>query len=256
MRNVMSPSAGFGRVLAGDSVQARLAFLKKVYGLLTLTVLTAMGGAFASMYLGASSSQLVVTTGQGSQIVVPPLVAFFANHWIIGGVLFLGSVFGASFVRHKPGINIAALFGMGFMSGLMAGPMVFMAQLAATNGTALTLNPVRDAFLLAVAGFTGLTVYALASKQDFSFLRGFLSIGIWVVLGAMLLGFFVQSSVFSLAVASGGVLLFGGFILYDTSRLLRSPEERMDPVGAVISLFLNFLNLFLFLLRIFSGSRD
>lgn len=256
MRNVMSPPAGYGQMAAGDSVESRLAFLKKVYGLLTLTVLTAMFGAFASLYLGTGSSQVAITTAQGSQVVVPPLVAFFGNHWIIGGLLFLGSVFGASFVRHKPGINVVALFGMGFMSGLMAGPMVFVAQLAATNGTSLTLNPVRDAFLLAVAGFTGLTVYALTSKRDFSFLRGFLSVGIWVVIGAMILGFFVQSSAFGLAVATGGVLLFSGFILYDTSRLLRSPEERMDPVGAVISLFLNFLNLFLFLLRIFSGNRD
>jgi modulator of FtsH protease len=101
-----------------------------------------------------------------------------------------------------------------------------------------------------------LTLYALVSKRDFSFLRGFLSIGLWVVLGAVILGFFVQSSVFSLAVASGGVLLFGGFILYDTSRMLRSPEDRMDPVGATISLFLSFLNMFLFLLRIFTGGRD
>ncbi|MFW5739840.1 MAG: Bax inhibitor-1 family protein [Myxococcota bacterium] len=256
MRNVMTPAAGYGRPEVADSVESRLAFLKKVYGLLTLTVLMAMGGAFASLYLGAESSQLAVTTAQGSQIAVPPLVAFFARHWIIGGLLFLGSVFGASFVRHKPGINIVALFGMGVMAGLIAAPMVFMAQLAATNGTSLTLHPVRDAFLLALSGFTGLTVYALVSKKDFSFLRGFLSIGIWVIIGAMILGFFVQSSVFSLAVASGGVLLFGGFILYDTSRLLRSPEERLDPVGATISLFLNFLNLFLFLLRIFSGNRN
>ncbi len=256
MRNVMSHPAAYGRSLASDDVQARLAFLKKVYGLLTLTVLTAMGGAFASLYFGASTSQLAVTTSSGAQVVVPPLVAFFGNHWIIGGLLFLGSVFGASFVRHKPGINVVALFGMGFMSGLMAGPAVFVAQLAATNGTALTLNPVRDAFLLAVAGFTGLTLYALVSKRDFSFLGGFLSIGLWVVIGASILGFFVQSSVFGLAIASGGVLLFGGFVLYDTSRLLRSPEERMDPVGATISLFLSFLNLFLFLLRIFTGGRD
>jgi len=252
----MSPPAHFGGAVATDSVSERLAFLKKVYGLLTLTVLTAMAGAFASLYLGTGSSQLAVTTSAGSQIVVPPLVAFFANHWIIGGLLFLGSVFGASMVRRKPVINMAALLGMGFMSGLMAAPAVFFAQLAATNGTSLTLHPVRDAFLIALAGFTGLTVYALTSKRDFSFLRGFLSIGLWVIIGAMILGFFVQSSVFSLAIASGGVLLFGGFILYDTSRLLRSPEDRLDPVGATISLFLNFLNLFLFLLRIFSGGRE
>ncbi len=256
MQPMTSRPTPYGGSIVADEVQVRLAFLKKVYSLLTVTVLTAALGAFASLYLGAGTSQLAVATASGGEVIVPPLVAFFANHWIIGGILFLGSVFGASFVRHRPGINLAALLGMGFMSGLIAGPAVFVAQLAATSGTALTLNPVRDAFLLAVAGFTALTFTALTSKRDFSFLRGFLSIGLWVVLGALILGFFVQSSVFGLAVASGGVLLFGGFVLYDTSRLMRTPADQMDPVGATISLFLNFLNLFLFLLRIFTGSRD
>ncbi len=256
MRQAMSRPTAYHQAVASDSVQARMTFLKQVYGLLTMAVLAAMIGAFASLYLGAETSQVAIATSSGSQVVIPPLVAFFGNHWIIGGLLFLGSVFGASALRRVPYVNLGALLGMGLMAGLMSGPAVFVAQLRATSGAALTLNPVRDAFLVAVAAFVGLTVYALTSKRDFSFLRGFLSVGFWVVLAAMILGIFVQSSAFSLAIASAGVLLFSGFILYDTSRLLRSADDRMNPVGAAIGLFLNFLNLFLFLLRIFSGGRD
>src|SRR5882762_1413071 len=71
---------------------------------------------------------------------------------------------------------------------------------------------------------------------------------------ASLLAIFVGGSAFSLAIASVGILLFGGFILYDTSRMLRDPTNR-DAVGAAIGLYLNFLNLFIFLLRILSSSR-
>ncbi len=244
----------FGGVVQ-DSLEARLAFLKKVYGLLTLTVATAALGAFASLYLGASVSQVGVTTASGTVIKIPPLVAFFAQHWIIGGALFLGTVFAASWARRRPGVNMLALLAMGLVSGLISAPAIFIAQLSASNGTALTLNPVRDAFVLAVVAFGGLTTYVFTSKRDFSFLRGFITVGLFVVIGASILGLFIHSAAFQLAIASAGVLLFAGFILYDTSRILRDPLQRQEPVGAAISLFLDFLNLFLFLLQIFSGGR-
>jgi modulator of FtsH protease len=152
-------------------------------------------------------------------------------------------------------VNVAALFGATFVSGLFIAPALFFAQVMASQGQTLSPSPVRDAFALTVLGFTGLTAYAMISKRDFSFLRGFLSMGLWVVIGASLLNIFVHAAAFSLAIASAGVLLFGAFILYDTSRLLRD-RDQTDPVGAALQLYLNFLNLFLFLLRILSsGSR-
>jgi modulator of FtsH protease len=210
-------------------------------------------GAVIALYAGAGVSQLTIQL-DGRVVHVPPMVAFFTNHWIIGIALFLGSFFGASAVRNRPGINVAALFGASFVSGLYIAPMLWFTQLMATGGHTLSAAPVRDAFLLTVLGFTGLTSYALLSKRDFSFLRGFLSMGIWVLIGASLLSLFVGGSAFSLAIASVGVLLFGGFILFDTSRILRDPDNR-DAVGAAIGLYLNFLNLFLFLLRILASSR-
>jgi FtsH-binding integral membrane protein len=239
-----------------SSVADTATFLKKVYGLFTLSVVAATAGALLSLYGGTELSQVTMTLSNGTTMVVPPLINFFARHWIIGGLLFLGSVYGASAVRLRPGVNVAALIAMGFVSGLVIAPAVWITQLMATSGTTLTSSPVRDAFLLATAGFLGLTTYALVSRRDFSFLRGFLSMGIWVVLGAIVLNFFVHSSAFGLAVASAGVLLFGGFILYDTGRLLKRPEERGDAVGAAISLYLSVMNLFLFLLTIFRGSRN
>lgn len=240
-----------------ESAATTAAFLRKVYTYFTLSVVAAAAGALGSLYLGAETSRVTIVLRDGATVAVPPLVNFFASHWLIGGLLFLGSVMGASFVRQRPGINVAALLGMGFVSGLVAAPAIWITQMMATTGQTLTASPVRDAFLLAVTGFVGLTGYAMVARRDFSFLRGFLSMGLWVVLGALILGFFVQSSVFHLAIASVGVLLFGGFILYDTWRIVHRPDERGDAVGAAISIYLSFLNLFLFLLSIFrGGSRN
>jgi modulator of FtsH protease len=241
---------------AGSLVEApaeKLVFLRKVYTLFTGSLVTASIGALVALYAGADLSRVTVAIGR-EQVTIPPLVGFFANHWIIGMMLFLGTFFGASMVREKPGINVAALFGASFISGLYIAPMLWVVQIQASQGMTLSTAPVRDAFLLTVLGFTGLTSYALLSKRDFSFLGGFLSMGLWVLIGASLLSLFVGGPSLSLAIASVGVLLFGGYILFDTSRILRDPTNR-DPVGAALSLYLNFLNLFLFLLRILSSSR-
>jgi modulator of FtsH protease len=241
---------------AGSLVEApaeKLAFLRKVYGLFTGSLVTATVGAVLALYAGGDLSRVNIMVGD--QVMrVPPLVFFFVNHWIIGIALFLGSFFAASALRERPGINVAALFGASFISGLYIAPMLFFVTAMASQGQTMTAAPVRDAFVLSVVGFTGLTSYAMLSKRDFSFLGGFLSMGLWVLIGASLLSLFVGGNAFGLAIASVGVLLFGGFILYDTSRILRDPTNR-DPVGAAIGLYLNFLNLFLFLLRILGSSR-
>jgi modulator of FtsH protease len=253
--NELTRPRSFGQ--SGSLVEApaeKLVFLRKVYTLFTGSLVTAAVGALVALYAGADLSRVTVEIGRAT-VPVPPLVGFFANHWIIGMMLFLGSFFGASALRERPGVNVAALFGASFVSGLYIAPMLWLVQIQATQGTTLSAAPVRDAFLLTVLGFTGLTSYALLSKRDFSAIGGFLSMGLWVLIGASLLGMFVGGQAFSLAIASVGVLLFGGYILYDTSRILRDPTNR-DPVGAAISLYLNFLNLFLFLLRILSSRRS
>jgi len=115
-------------------------------------------------------------------------------------------------------------------------------------------SPVRDAFLLTGVAFVGLTGYVMVSRRDFSFLGAALNIGLWVLLGAMLLGFFVHSAAFGLAIASVGVLLFAGYILFDTWQILNSRED--DAVGAALRLFLDVVNLFLMLVRILASSRE
>lgn len=219
-----------------------LPYLRKVYSLFAGGVGFAIAGALVALYAGA---------GDG----VPPLVAFGMEHWILAMVLYFGAFLGASFARRVPGLNVAALFGYTFVTGLFIAPALFVAQYMASRGATLDPSPVRDAFLLTGAAFGGLTAYVMISRRDFSFIGAALNVGIWVVIGASLLAIFLHSAVFNLAIASVGVLLFAGYILYDTSRILRD-EDRSDAVGAALQLFLDVVNLFMFLLRILSSQRD
>lgn len=102
--------------------------------------------------------------------------------------------------------------------------------------------------------FLGLSGYALTTKKDFSFMGGFLFVGLIVGLVAMLANIFLQIPALSLAISSIMVLLMSGFILYDTSRIINNGER--NYVMATISLYLDIIILFQHLLNLlaaFSG---
>ena len=234
------------------SQSGALAFLRRVYLLFTGGVWFAVVGALVALYAG---TPLEVTTRGGAVAHVPPVVAFAMQHWIIMLLGYVAAFFGASFLRRVRGVNIAALFGYAFITGLFIAPSIFVAQAMASSGHTLDASPVRDAFLLTAAAFCGLSGYTIVSRRDFSTLGAALTIGLFVLIGASLLGIFVHAAVFQLAVASMGVLLFAGYILYDTSRIMRTSEDG-DAVGAALQLFLDIVNMFLLLLRILSSARD
>src|SRR5437868_6197322 len=105
-----------------DVGQSRAALLKKVYGLLTASVLFSAIGAMIALTAGVSSSQVII-----GHVAVPPLVYLLMQNWWLGLILMLGSVFGASAVRQRPGINIVALFGMATIIGAVITPAIFIA---------------------------------------------------------------------------------------------------------------------------------
>jgi modulator of FtsH protease len=229
----------------------RVSFLRKVYILMTGAVATSAATAALASFAGASTPA-IVRTSQGT-LELPPLIYWGIAHPFIGIALLLGGTFGASMVARRPGLNVAALFGLSAVIGLVMAPAIYFAQIRAQAGNTISSQPVLHAFALAVTGFVGLSAYAIVTKRDFSALRGMLTMGLFVVIGASILNMFFGGAALSLAVASAAVLLFGGFVLYDTSRMLREGED--EPVVAALSLYLSFLNLFMALLRILGGSR-
>jgi modulator of FtsH protease len=243
-RSDYSPNALPARAAGLD-----VAFLRKVYLLVTAAVGVSAAGAACAMFAGTDSPRYL-----GPGLAVPPLVGWFVAHPVLAFLLLMGATFGASAVIRKPGLNVVALFSLSGLMGLFIAPAVYFAQLAASDGQTRSPSPVLHAFALAVLAFVGLSAYALATKRDFSFLRGFVTMGLFVIIGASLLNLFFGGAVLSLAIASAAVLLFGAYILYDTSRMVRGGET--EPVPAALGLYLNFLNLFLALLRIFGSRRD
>jgi Integral membrane protein, interacts with FtsH len=207
------------------SVTDRLVFIKKVYSLLALSMVTAAIGA----YLGSGPLLL---------LVAPNMMLFF--------ILQFALIFFASFAARKPGLNMVALFSFTSVSGLTLGPLLY--QVGPTIAA--------EAFALTAITFVGLSLYVVYSKKDFSFLSGFLMAGLIVIIvGGLINMFFVGSTMMHFVMSAGSVLLFSGFILYDTSNILRYYGTD-EHVSATLALYLDVLNLFIALLSILGIMRN
>jgi len=143
------------------SVAERVAFIRKVYALFFAATLFAIGGVF----IGIST---------------PPLFWFAAQHPWVMFFMMLGGVMAAQALRHKPGINLVALFGFTTLTGVVISPLLYYVSL--TNP-----NSILQAGLLTVGIFGGLTAYVFISNRDFSFLRGMVTVGLIVVVLAGLM---------------------------------------------------------------------
>ena len=204
---------------ASVTTSDRLVFIKKVYSLLAMSMGTAAIGA----YLGSGPLLL---------LVAPNMMLFF--------ILQIGLIFFASFAARKPGLNMIALFSFTTISGLTLGPLLYQV------GPSIA----AEAFGLTAVTFAGLSMYVVYSKKDFSFMSGFLMTGLIVlVVGGLLNMFFIQSGMMHFVMSGASVLLFSGFILYDTSNILRYYGTD-EHVSATLALYLDVLNLFIALLSI------
>jgi len=103
--------------------------------------------------------------------------------------------------------------------------------------------------------FLGLSGYALTSKKDFSFMAGFLMVGLVIVLIAMVGNIFFQIPALSLAISSAVILIMSGFILYDTSAIIRG--EQTNYILATVGMYLSIFNIFIHLLNLLGAlSRE
>jgi len=187
------------------------------------------------------SATLLFTAGitwmtQG--IVLSPL-AYFAS--IIGGFALL---FVTIRLRNSA-LGLLALFAFAGLQGLSIGQIVNFYMRTANGSTT-----VAEAAGLTAVAFIGLSAYVHISRKDFSFMSGMLNVGIWVLVIASLIGFFVPSQAYQLAMASLGAILFSGFILYDTSAIIHGGET--NYIIAAMRLYLDIINLFLDLLQLLS----
>jgi modulator of FtsH protease len=227
-------------------------YLQRVYAWFTLGMVLFATTSFLSVTTGDPVS---VTLSGGTIETVPPTVALVVQSPVIFSLGFIAFALCASIFRKSKSAGVPLFVGFTSLSGIFVGPSIYFAQMQANMGGTLSANPVRDAGILTVVAFASLSLYAMKSKRDFSAWGAFLSTGLWVLIGAMILNIFVGSSALDLAISSAAVLVFSGFIIYDTKGILEKRNGE-DALGDALNLFLDALNLFLHLLRILSSSKS
>ena len=158
-------------------------------------------------------------------------------------------------------------FGQGRMSAatlqaMFWGFAVAMGLSLSTIFLVYTGASIGQAFFAAAASFAGLSLYGYTTKRDLSALGTFLIMGLVGLIVASLLNLYFQSGVLALVVSLVGVVIFAGLTAYDTQRtksmyayVAGTADEGRVVIMSALNLYLDFINMFLFILRIF-GNRN
>ncbi|MBB3346823.1 Bax inhibitor-1/YccA family protein [Sphingomonas sp. BK069] len=230
---------------------------------------TASGTRVAAFDAGLRSYMLSVYNYMASGVLLTGIVALafalsgYAQaafqsplRWVIA-LLPLGFVFAMSFGQGKfTTSTLKAMFwGFAVAMGLSLSSIFFVYSPVA----------IAQAFAATAAGFAALSLYGYTTKRDLSAFGAFLIIGLVGLIVASLINLFVNSGPLGLVISIVGVLLFAGLTAYDTQRTKSlyfqvagyGPEMvGKAVVMSALSLYLDFINMFLFILRLFGGNRD
>lgn len=171
----------------------------------------------------------------------------------LGPIVTLVGYFGLLFLTYKlrnSAAGIAAVFALTGFMGLTLGPILSMYVKSVPNGGELIMTSLGITGLL----FAGLSAYVLKTGRDMSFMGGFLTVGMFGLLGVIVVGLFVDLSAFQMVISAGIVLLMAGYILYETSAIIHGGQT--NYILATISLYVSLYNIFLNLLMLLGGNRD
>lgn len=217
----------YSDIVAECDVDIRHRFLMRVYLLL--------------------SSQLAITVALSMVLISHPTWQSWAlNHqWsmiasAIGSFAFMG---GAMVLRRKYPWNLVFLSMFTLCESWLVGVVTSLCD----------TNAVVNAFMITTVVFVGLSLFALQTKYDFTSWMPYLSMLLLALLGLGFVTLFTHSSALDLAYSFIGVVLFSVFIIVDTHMIMNKfyPE---DEVPATIQLYLDILNLFLYILRILNSN--
>lgn len=173
-------------------------------------------------------------------------VAVAMNMPPMGLLITLAGYFGLLFLTTKfrdSGLGLVFVFALTGFMGLTLGPII-SAYLSMPNGSEIVMTAMGGTGVI----FLGLSGYALTTRKDFSFMGGFLMVGILVAFLAGLASIFFTMPGLSLAVSAMFVLLMSGLILYQTSQIIHGGET--NYVMATLTLYISIYNLFTSLLHL------
>jgi len=203
-----------------SEVLATNKMLRNTYMLLSMTLLFSALTAGLSMALNLPHPGMVIT-----------LVGYF-------GLLFLTTKL------RNSAWGLVSIFALTGFMGLTLGPIINMYLHAFTNGDQLVMTALGGTGVI----FLGLSAYALTTRKDFSFMGGFLMVGVLVAFLAGLGAIFFTIPALSLAVSAMFILLMAGMILFETSNIVHGGET--NYIMATVSLYVSIYNLFLSLLQL------
>jgi len=119
--------------------------------------------------------------------------------------------------------------------------------LSMPGGPALVMQALAGTAIV----FFGLSAYALTTRKDFSFMGGFLMVGLIVAVVAMIANIFLAIPALSLTISAAVVMIMSGLILFDTSRIIHGGET--NYIRATVGLYLNIYNLFVHMLSLLTA---
>ncbi|MGD8709621.1 MAG: Bax inhibitor-1/YccA family protein [Ectothiorhodospiraceae bacterium] len=207
----------------GESVLSTNKVLRNTYALLSLTLLFS-----------------AVTAGVAMAGNAPPLP------WFVVLIGYFGLLFATNALRNSVW-GIASIFALTGFMGYTLGPILNAYITFLSNGTEIVMMALGGTGAI----FLGLSGYALTTQKDFSFLRGFLFVGILVAFLASLATIFFSLPGLSLAVSAAFVLLMSAMILYQTSEIIHGGET--NYIMATVTLYVAIYNLFLSLLQLLAA---
>jgi modulator of FtsH protease len=173
-------------------------------------------------------------------------VAVMVNMPPMGIIITLVGYFGLLFLTTKlrnSAWGLVSVFALTGFMGLTLGPIISM-YLSVPNGEQVVMTAMGGTGII----FLGLSGYALTTRKDFSFLGGFLMVGILVAFLAGIASMFLSMPGLSLAVSAMFILLMSGLILYQTSAIIHGGET--NYIMATVTLYISIYNLFLSLLQL------
>ena len=151
-------------------------------------------------------------------------------------------------------------------TGLFLGYSVLNGLTLSTIFLAYTRGSIGGTFLIAAGMFAAMAVYGMVTKRDLSGMGSFMFMGLIGIILASIVNIFLKSSGLYWAISAIGVLVFVGLTAYDVQKMKNIGEEgimqqgeaaiRKGAIIGALALYLDFINLFLMLLRFFGGSRD
>ncbi len=225
-------------------------------------------------------------TGSRSRALSMNKVFNFVYGWMTLGLLLSGAIAWltatrvdiatiATWMLPATIVELAIVFGLGFVGHKISalGALLGFLAFAAVNGFTLSVyfiaydfGTLQSVFFITAGMFAGLALFGTVTKRDLSRVGGMCLMALWGLLLAMLVNWFMRSSMLDLLISIVGVLIFVGLSAWDAQkvRLLAEQQHSLDDgtvrklgIFCALELYLDFINLFILLLRMFGGKgRD